>query len=51
MEDPNDPRKTTKYLRDLVAAICGFYFQGQFFIPSSWDNIGKTWITAKNFNF
>ena len=47
VEDPTDPRKTTKYLRDLVAALCGFYFQGQFFIPRSWNNIG---IITKNFN-
>ena len=51
VEDPTDPRKTTKYLRDLVAAFCGFYFQGQFFIPSSWNNIGITWLITKNIHF
>ena len=41
VEDPDDPRKTPKYLRDLVAALCDFYFQGQFFVPNSWEKIGK----------
>ena len=41
VEDPEDPRKNTKYLRDLVAALCDYYFKGQFFIPNSWDKIGE----------
>ena len=43
VEDPDDPRKTPKYLRDLVAALCDFYFQGQFFVPNSWEKIGKVY--------
>ena len=46
VEDSDDPRKNSKYLRDLIAALCEFYFQGQFFIPNSWDKIGKPDGTA-----
>lgn len=45
--DPNDPRKNPKYLRDLVAALCDFYFQGQFFVPNSWHKIGKIYLILK----
>ena len=41
VEDLDDQRKNAKYLRDLVAALCEFYFQGQFFVPNSWERIGK----------
>ena len=39
--DLNDPRKSLKYLRDLVTALSQFSFKGQFHIPNSWDSIGK----------
>ena len=38
--DTNDQRKNQKYLRALVAALCGFYFQEEFQIPNSWNRIG-----------
>ena len=39
--DSNDQRKNPKYLRDLVAALCEFYFQEEFQIPNSWNRIGR----------
>ena len=41
VEDLDDPRKNSKYLRDLVAALGEFYFKGQFFVPNTWERIGK----------
>ena len=40
-EELGDKRKNSKYLRDLLAALCDFYFQEQFLIPNSWNKIGK----------
>ena len=38
---PQDGRiKSFKYLRDLVGSLCD-YSQGQFFVPNSWNTIGK----------
>ena len=42
VKDLDDPRKNARYLRDLVAALCDFHYQGQFYIPSSWQIFGKT---------
>ena len=44
VEDPYDPRKNSKYLRDLIAALCDFHFKGHFCIPNSWVKIGKYFI-------
>ena len=40
-EELDDKRKNSRYLRDLLAALCDFYFQEQFLIPNSWNKIGK----------
>ena len=40
-KDSKDSRKNQKYLRDLIAALCNFHFEGSFFIPNSWEKIGK----------
>ena len=40
-EELGDKRKNSRYLRDLLAALCDFYFQEQFLIPNSWNKIGK----------
>ena len=40
-EDPNDTRKSLKYLRDVIGALSQFHFKGQFYIPNSWDYIGN----------
>ena len=48
-QDPDDPRKNSRYLRDLVAALCDFCFKGQFFIPNSWNTIGTIYSSITLF--
>ena len=40
VQDPSDPRKNPKYLRELIAALWNFHSQGSFHIPNNWDKIG-----------
>ena len=41
IEDSDDQRKNTRYLRDLLNALCDFYYQEEFMIPKSWNRTGN----------
>ena len=49
--DQVDPRRSLKYVRNLIAALCDFHLQGQFYIPNSWISIGEFVMISKLFNF